>query len=289
MKARLLLLLALGATLVALPTVALASNSQSYPDSTGEDAQAPDITSIDVSNDDTGLITFKLNISNKPTFTSDMSFLIFINADQNASTGDPQSLGADYAIELDPGAVNLFQWNGSDYAAASSQTSLTYSYDATGPTIHINASDLNGTRSFGFGTIAIAGIAVDAQGNPDFTNVHEDFAPDQGHGFFNYTVIAKLTLTQTAFTTSRAKAGARFSASLGVNESDTNGPVTKGTVACSATVAGKRLPATHALANGVATCYWKLPKTAKGKTLRGKVSVTVQGTTLTKAFAVKVR
>jgi hypothetical protein len=291
----LLLLLALGAALVALPTAALgsashvATNSQSYPDSTGEDAQAPDITSIDVSNDDTGLITFKLNISNRPTFTPDMLFLLFLNTDQNTSTGDPQSLGADYAIQLEPGGVGLFQWNGSDFVFAQSQTSLTFGYDATGPTIHINASDLNATRNFSFAAIAASGLVVDAQGKVDSTNEHDDLAPDPGHGFYSYKVIAKTTLTQTAFTTSVAKAGKRFSASLAANESDTNGPVAKGTVACKAVVAGKRLTATHSLANGVATCYWQLPETAKGKLLHGTVSITVQGTTLTKTFAVRVR
>jgi hypothetical protein len=297
MKARLLLVIALGTALVALPAAALArsshaaSNSQHYPDSTGEDPQAPDITSIDVSNDDSGLITFKVNISNRPTLTSDMTILIFLNTDQNTSTGDPNALGADYAIELDPGTVNLFQWNGTTYAAAASQTSLTYSYDTTGATIDVAASDLNGTKSFSFGVIAISGITLDANGNPDFTNSHEDLAPDAGHGFFSYQVIAKLTLTQTAFTTapSPARAGRRFSASLGANESDTNGPVTKGTVACSARVGGRHLTSTHSLSNGVASCFWNLPATAKGKTLRGTIAVTVQGTTLSKSFSVKVK
>ena len=107
MKARLLLLTLLAGALVALPAAALgsashaAANSQSFPDSTGEDAAAPDITSVDVSNTDTGMITFKINISNRPTFTPDMLLQIFIDTDGNPATGDPQSLGADYAIQLD--------------------------------------------------------------------------------------------------------------------------------------------------------------------------------------------
>jgi hypothetical protein len=38
-----------------------------------------------------------------------MYALIFLDTDQNVSTGDPMALGADYVIELDPGAVGLFQ------------------------------------------------------------------------------------------------------------------------------------------------------------------------------------
>jgi hypothetical protein len=286
----------LGAALVALPSAALgsashaAANSQSFPDSTGEDANAPDITSVDVSNTDAGLITFHVAISNRPTFTSDMILLVFLDTDKNAATGDPQSLGSHYAIELDPGAVGLFKWDGTTFSAAPSQASVTFGYDATGATIRVGAADLGGTKAINFGITALSGITVDASGNPDFTNSHVDLAPDAGHGFFSYAVLTKLTLKQTAFLTSPkpAKAGARFTASLAATESDTAGPVTKGTVTCSATVKGTRIAATHSLANGVASCFWKLPKSAKGKTLVGRVTLTVQGTTLTKSFTAKI-
>src|ERR1051326_380348 len=79
------------------------ANSQSYPDSIGENPPAPDITSVDVSNDDTGLITWKINISNRPTLTQDMTILVYLNTDGSTSTGDQTFFGADYAIELDPG------------------------------------------------------------------------------------------------------------------------------------------------------------------------------------------
>ena len=296
MNARLLVVAALGAALVSVPAAALGSaghatsNSQHFPDSTGEDANAPDITSIDVSNDDAGNITFEVNISYRPAYTQDMAFLTYLNTDMNSSTGDPQTLGADYVIELEPGAVGLFQWNGSDFVTAASQTSLTYGYDATGVTLHVNAADLSHTKSFGFAVEAISGITLDASGNPDLTNAHVDVAPDAGHGLYSYTVLTKLTLKQTAFTTapSPAKAGKRFMASLAATESDTSAPVAKATVKCAATVGGKRLPATHSLTSGIASCFFKLPKTAKGKTLHGTISITVQGTTLTKRFAAKV-
>ena len=298
MKARFILGAALlCAALAALPAAALgsarhsSSNSQSYPDSIGEDPNAPDITSVDVSNDDAGLITFKVNISNRPALTQDMLVLIFLDTDENATTGDSQSFGSDYVIQLVPGEADLFKWNGTDFVGAPSQTTLVYSYATTGATIQINASELGRTKGFNFGVNVFSGITTDASGNPDFTNAHVDTAPDPGHGFFTYQVLTKLILKQTAFSTapSPARAGKRFSASLGASENDTNGPVTKATIACVATVGGKRLPATHSLANGVASCYWKLPKTARGKLLHGAVTVTVQGTKLVKSFAVRVR
>jgi hypothetical protein len=296
-KARLLVIALLGAGLVAVPTAALgsashvASNSQSFPDSTGEDANAPDVTGIDVSNDDAGLMSFHINVPNRPAFTADMVFLLWVDTDSNAATGDPDLLGTDYVIELDPGAVGLFKWNGSsNFDPAQSQASVTFSYDATGPTIRVSAADLGGAKVANFVVEAISGLAIGANGDPDFTNAHADVAPDAGHGLFKYNVLTKLTLKQVAFATAPkpAKAGARFTATLAATESDTAGPVSKATVTCSATVKGVPLKATHALANGVASCFWKLPKTSKGKTLVGRISVTVQGTTLTKSFIAKI-
>jgi hypothetical protein len=287
----------LAALLAVLPGAAFGkasqatANSQTYTDSTGEDPNAPDITSIAVSNDDAGMITIKVNISNRPAITPDMTVLWFLDTDQNPATGDPQSLGADYAIELDPGAVGLFQWNGSDYIAAPSQSTLTFSYDATGATIHINASDLNKTKGFNFATLAISGIATDANGNPDFTNAHTDSAPDAGHGFFNYKVLTKLTVKVVAFavTPKPAKAGKDFTAGIAATESDTNGPVTSGTVACNATIAFKHIATIgKALKNGIAVCAWHLPKTSKGKTIRGTVTLTVQGVKVTRSFTGKI-
>ncbi|HEY3960945.1 MAG TPA: hypothetical protein VGL84_00305 [Gaiellaceae bacterium] len=267
------------------------SNSQTFPDSIGENPNAPDITSIVVSNDDAGNIVFKINISNRPTFTPDMELQLVMNTDGSTTTGDPTVAGADYLIDLIPGSVGLFQWSGSDYTFAQSQSSLVYSYDSTGATIRINASDLGATKVITFGAVALSGITTDANGNPDYTNAQADLAPDAGHGFFTYQVKTKLLLTQTAFSTApaAAKVGKKFSASLAATESDTNGPVTAPTIACKAVVAGKTLKATHTFAGGVSTCSWVLPKTkVKGKLIYGTISITVQGTKLSKSFTARI-
>jgi hypothetical protein len=296
LKARLVLVVGAAAGLIALPAGALSSssrattNTQSFADSTGEDANAPDITSIDVSNTDAGLITFHVAISNRPTLTDDMTVLVYLDTDANPATGDAQSLGAEYVVEVDPGVVSLYKWDGTTYQNAPSATTLTYGYDATGATVHLGIQDIGGTKLINFDVIALSGITTDASGNADFTNAHADLAPDAGHGFYNYSVITKLTLKQTAFayTPKPAKAGARETATLAATESDTSGPVAKASVTCVATIKGVRLAATHSLANGVASCFWKVPKTAKGKTLTGKITITLKGTTLAHGFTTKI-
>ena len=89
MRSRPAILLALAALLVGVPAALggsshAAANSATFNDSIGEDAAAPDITTVVVSNDDAGLITFQVNVSNRPTMTADMYLLLFLDTDQNA-------------------------------------------------------------------------------------------------------------------------------------------------------------------------------------------------------------
>ena len=47
-------------------------------------------------------------------------------------------------------------------------------------------------------------------------------------------------------------------------------------------------PLGHALKNGIAGCIWHLPITSKGKTIRGTVTVTVQGVKASRSFSAKI-
>jgi hypothetical protein len=281
---------ALGAFLL-LAAPAGASNSQTFADSTGEDPAAPDITSIVVSNDDSGLVTFQTNVSNRPTLTQDMLFVIFLDTDSNPATGDSQAGGAEYLLQLVPGFVDLFKWNGSDYVAAPSQSSVVFSYASTGPTIKVSAADLGGIKAFNFTVAAVSGVSVDASGNPILTGAHFDSAPDPGHGAYAYKVLTAVKLSVVSFTTSPspAKAGKAFTATIGATENDTSGPIKKGTVKCHATLGGRPFADEgQGVLNGLAICAWKLPKTARGKRFTGTVTVTVQGATVTRNFSVRV-
>lgn len=297
MTRKLLATIAAAAAVVSLPAGALggsarrAGNSTTFRDSIGEDPNAPDITTIAVSNDDAGLITFQINVSNRPTFTSDMAFFLFLDTDQNPSTGSGDFQGADYAIQLLPGAVDLYKLGDGGPTRAPSQTSLTYAYTPSGPTIHVAAADLGGTKTLRFYAAAASGFSFDASGNVDQTKVHSDLAPDAGHGLFSYQVLTRLILRVTAFRTSPrpARAGRTFSASLAASENDTGGPVGDGAATCSAAVAFKRVAVVrHLVANGVASCVWRLPARARGKLLRGSITLTVRGAQVTRTFSTRV-
>jgi hypothetical protein len=290
------LLFALLIVVVTVPTIAfgglaiVAANSQTYQDATGEDPEAPDLTGITVSNDDTGLITFKIGVANRQSLTPDMLFLLFLDTVPNA--GDADGLGADYVLQLVTGNASLFKWSGTEFEPATSQASLSFTYEPTGPTLRVRASELGSPTSFGFVVLAVAGITEDAAGESDFTNSHDDLAPDRGGGLYQYEVLTTVTLKPVGFTTSPkpARAGKTFSVGLAATQSTTGRLVRGGTVLCSATIGGKgvRVKAKR-LRNGVATCVWTIPKTAKGKTIRGTITVVVEGAQLKRPFAAKIR
>ena len=270
----------------ATPTRTLVNNIP-FTDSVGEGPGA-DIASLNFSNDDQGNITMLVNVPNRPTLTGDMIFVILIDADANPATGDPQSLGADYAIELDgpisgAAGVGLFRWDGTTFTGSGvPQTTLTFAYANGAVTIKMNVSELGATKRFSFAVIAISDIVLDANGDPDLTNAHYDYAPDPGHGFFTYDVkTVPPALVVQSFSTKplKPKAGKGYTASLAFARTDGSPPTGTETVTCRATVAGRALAATsRSLINGRASCTWSIPKTAKGKTIR--ITVTVQSGSL---------
>jgi hypothetical protein len=296
------LALALVALCVALPTVALgarpqsatgpaapASNTTTYTDSTGEDPAGPDITTIVVSNDDGGGLTFRVNVPNRPQFTSDMRLLIWIDTDANQATGDPQMFGADYVIVLLGGETVLFKWDAttSNYLLAATQSTLSYSWSG-GATVMINASDLSNTRRFNFATEVDSGLVIDqTTGSIDFTNAHGDIAPTIG--LYPYQVkIGPPQLVVKSFTHAPASpvAGRTFTLRLVVTRSDTGAVLQNGQVVCVGRSGTVRLTATvHRVSGGAATCTFQIPKKAKGKRFTGSDTIVFEGQKASRSFS----
>lgn len=278
---------------LATPTApkAPAANSTTYQDSTGEDPAAPDISTIVVSNDDAATITFKITIANRSQYTPDVAVVMFLDSDANQSTGDPQSLGADYIIQLIQGEVLLFKWDGSDYTLSATQASLNSSW-ASGPTIKINASDLGNTRKLNFDVTAVSGIVIDqTTGAIDCSACKRDFAPTLG--FYTYQLqLTKPTLVVRSLKPTPAKpaAGKPFTLRLVAARSDSGAVVQNGRVTCVGRVGSARLKAAvQRVQGGAATCTWSIPANAKGKTFRGSVAVVFEGLRASQGYTGKVR
>jgi hypothetical protein len=273
------------------------ANSATFPDSTGEDAQAPDIVSVRVANDDAGRITFTVNVPNRPALTGDMFAAIFLDTDANPATGSADLLGSDYIIGLDgpltgQASVGLFRWNGTDFTAAGvPQNSLIFSYANGAVTIRINAAELGSTKRFGFAVIVGSGVVLSPSGEPDDTNVRTDLAPDAGHGFNSYDVrTAPRSLVVRSFRSSpaRPRAGRRYTVSATVARSDTGAVVQSGRVTCRASIAGRSLRGAPALVRGRASCSFAIPASASGQTIRGSMTVVSQGLRKVQSFSAKV-
>jgi hypothetical protein len=294
------LLIALCA-LVALVAVgaggaAVQANSVTFPDSTGEDAQAPDMTSLTVANDDRGTITFTLNMPNRPTLTADMEIDLLLDSDANPATGEP-GIGSDYIIVLagpleGSAGVFLYRWTGSEYNSSGvSQRSLVFSYANGVATIRANAAELGNARRLAFVAAAASGVALSSTGEPDYTNVHIDFAPDLGHGLHSYEVrIAPPSLLVRSFRSSpaRPRAGGRYTVSATVARSDTGAAIRAGRVTCRASIAGRSLIGRPALVSGRASCSFMIPASARGKTIRGSMTVVSQGLRKVQSFSAKI-
>jgi hypothetical protein len=300
------LVVALAAVLTALfaltPTGGASSartgaNRVMFTDSTGEDPQGPDITTVVLSNDDRGTLTWVINVPNRPTLTGDMGFDILINSDSNSATGDPQLFGADYDLVLigpisGPAEAALFRWNGSDWTAQGvPQSSLIFGHANGAMTIRLNASDLGNARRLQFIVLALTGIVLTPDGQLDASNARFDLAPDAGRGLYSFDVrITPLRLVVRSFGMRplSPRAGRPLSVFVTYARSDGTRP-TAPSVTCRARLGGRVLPASgSSVTGGRATCRWVLPTNASGRTIRGTVTVQADGLRVSRPFTARV-
>jgi hypothetical protein len=96
-----------------------------------------------------------------------------------------------------------------------------------------------------------------------------------------------VTASTVKLTPLRPKAGSALVAAVGVTAA--GAPVRPTRLACAGTLAGARLTGTPRASRGSATCIFHPPKSARGKTLRGAISLTAHSKRLTRRFAAKLR
>jgi hypothetical protein len=297
------LVLAIAVAVIALPAAAsgalsgptapaaAAANTQTYQDSVGEDPTAPDITTIVVSNDDAGTITFRINVPNRPQLGRDIVAVLDIDSDGNQATGDPNNFGTDYIVQYLLGEAILFKWDGTDYRLSATQASLTSSW-SSGPTFRINAADLSNTRKMSFDALVVSGVVIDeTTGAIDCSACKRDFAPVIGlYGYSVKITPPTLVVKSLKSVPKNPTAGRSFSLRLVAARSDTGAVVQNGRVTCVGRIGSAGLTAqVQRVVGGAATCTWNLPPGAKGKTFRGSVAVVFEGLRASQGFSAKVR
>jgi hypothetical protein len=282
----------------ASPKVAAASST--YTDASGDATNGgPDITTVAVSNDSAGKITFTVTIGNRPALTDVDAIQAFFDTDKNAGTG--ASGGYDYEVAWIDGHQELDKWDGSQFATQQA-ASFKASYSGGQATFSADKADLGGSTAFNF-------IVTTTGDGGDSTS---DRTPD---GTANWTFPSTggtsppppppppgsppppgappppppptNGLTATKFVVGKAHAGKALTVSFVAR---VNGTAVKTTVACTARIGTKKVAVNSkgSVLSGRAACTWTVPKGTKGKTVKGTIAATYQGTTVKKSFSARV-
>jgi hypothetical protein len=280
-----------------------AENSATYADEHDEDPGTPDIGRVVVTNDDAGRITFDVEISSHPSLTQDMRIRLWFS-DGSPATGLAAN-GADGYILVDGlllafGTAALYRCQDSvcvPTAYSRADAELDFSY-ARGARFASDVVEL-GVRiglspQLRFWVEVGAGYAYDpATRQFDLTNVRRDVAPSGAGASWTYTVgVGAAALRAQALTIRPrlVRAGERVTARMHVVRVDTGATVRSGVVSCVARAGSVRLrPLSRRFASGRASCVFSVPAGARGKTLRGSISVAVEEATVTRSFTRPIR
>jgi hypothetical protein len=261
-----------------------------FSDVAGDAGGAPDVTSVVVSDvAATGTITIAVTA---PGLAPVSDVHVFIDADKNASTGYAP-LGIEYDVyvwqDTDKWGWDVLQWTGSDWTESPTSSAMSFSRSGNTFTWTLGKADLGGSTGFAF---FVTGIKWDANGDV----AAMDLAPDGGRWMYDLTPVTvkpvqvvKPVIAAPTNAPAVATAGKRFTVSFSVTRSDDGSPMTTGTMICDPSVSGKVIQHAEKFANGVARLSFTIPKTAKGKLLKVKVTIKAGNQASTRITTFKVR
>jgi hypothetical protein len=292
------LLLSLGALLTAGSAAGQGSASEltaakvvTFTDATAEDPQGPDITTVTVSNDDAGRITFRAAIPSRPTLADGMRFRLWLDSDHDPATGLAAN-GMDYFLLYEQGRAGVWRCGGSTCAGGAAATTLEFSY-ASGPRFTILDAEIGNAKRFRFAVEAATDIFVDpATKTVDASKARFDDAPARGSTWTYALAIGPQRLVVENLVTSPVapRAGNPFTARVLVTRADTGEVLTSGRVRCTARIGGLSLrPRSQGFAGRRAACVFGIPADAAGQTIRGSVTISFGGKKITRAFSARVR
>jgi hypothetical protein len=252
-----------------------------FTDPAGDSNGAPDITTVAIGDDfETGTITLAVKAPGGPQ-TSDSVLNVWFDVDKNPATGDQN--GNEFITAVDMvGHWGFWHWNGSDWESALSPT-VHLGKDGETQVWSFNKTDLGGTA--GFATYVVGAVRGGGR----------DRAPDAGAWTYDLATEPPppdlgTPMIGNPFTTPlNPIAGRRFTVSFWVTWSETTEAVTSGTMICNPTVAGKTLRHVESFKNGQARLSFTIPKSAKGKLLKVKLTISSGDRSATRVAKFRVR
>jgi hypothetical protein len=281
------------------PAAARASNPVTFAanDTSPDTAGAPDITSIVVSDNTQGLITIQINFAPGTEQMTQDSFGVYIDADENPTSGDQTAAGTDFLLQWDgtPGAgLGLFKWDGSSSYQFVKTSSLQGSFSGDSQYFVIAASDLGIRDGFNFNVAA-------AVGSEPGSSSQADFVPENGTNFhYSMQSKASITLKVSDWEDLIAHAGKAYATAIVVTRSDTGAPLAGGaTITCTLTVGGRSVPGGSPRFTSIgwykggpkraAVCSWRLPPGSAGAMLAAKESVTLGSSTVSRSYTARIK
>ena len=289
-----LLGLAVLATIATLLTGTQAAADVAFEDAVGDqrnmdDLIAPDITSVQVSNAANGVITFQVRIANHATLPPRSRIAVLFDLDRRQATGFPGGFEYAFSHEIDDAGqaqLKFERWDEPNLEFDLLPTTGLVSEFSNGVyTFRIPRGRLENTILFEFGMYAAAlNLAA-------LNKSAVDDAPNTE--LWSYELVGlpapRLSTQRLLVRPAKPVAGRSFTVQALVRRSDTGATVTAGSVSCTARVGTMRLRARGGFGGERAQCVVSVPRTAKGKTLRGTLTVRAAGTSLSRPFSYRIR
>ena len=279
---------------------AVTGGSKTFTDGAADvQGSAPDITTVVVGDDPTsGAITVTVTAVGYGSIAADAYPLlkVYLDTDKNPLTGSPRQSGAEYALATERGPAGsgwwIARWDGSKYVDAAQSPTMSFTRGGDTMTWTVNKSDIGVSTGMGLFVWTSTWNANDEQ-------TGEDNAPDDGVWTYDLSVSAPAPLTPPTAalkaaigapkaTPAKAVAGKRFTVVFPVTRSDTGAALTTGTMICDPSVAGKVLPHSELFKGGQARLAFAVPRSAKGKTLKVKVTIKLGTQSTTKIATFRI-
>jgi hypothetical protein len=170
------------ACLLVLAPLAGASYKALYVDATADaPPAAPDLTTVQVSNDDAGNIVFRVSIPNRAALADTDLVALLVDADGKAGTGCARGVfGAEYALDVLANRYVFGHCTHGEWDFTKRPASFGGSFAGSTLTLKVNRRDLGAATHFSFRV----GAAETTGADPGY-----DFAPDVGASPWSYRVI----------------------------------------------------------------------------------------------------
>jgi hypothetical protein len=153
-----------------LTGVAFAANTGSFGDASGDSGTAPDVTAVAISNDDAGMVTITVTLSNRGAFAASDGVGIGIDADQNPDTG-AVFYGAEYELDLEGTTSRFYRASANGfYEEAPLPPSFHASFSAGAVTLTFKPSEIGASSGFNVYAAAFDNSAIDL--SPDIRTVN---------------------------------------------------------------------------------------------------------------------